>query len=89
MEDGPCIHCHSTPSPCQGVATSSIGALLRGHGFRAHALNIKHASHANVRAGDRAAKKVTAIKMDPYINIDAGLMSPPFNCSRHVRRTIP
>merc|ERR1719487_1563046 len=37
----------------KGVATSSIGALLRGHGFR-----------------------VTAIKMDPYINIDAGLMSP-------------
>jgi len=37
----------------KGVATSSIGALLRGHGFR-----------------------VTAVKMDPYINIDAGLMSP-------------
>eukprot|EP00929_Paragymnodinium_shiwhaense_P027582 TRINITY_DN16166_c0_g1_i1.p1 TRINITY_DN16166_c0_g1~~TRINITY_DN16166_c0_g1_i1.p1 ORF type:complete len:663 (-),score=165.40 TRINITY_DN16166_c0_g1_i1:500-2488(-) len=37
----------------KGVATSSIGALLRGHGFR-----------------------VTAIKMDPYLNIDAGLMSP-------------
>jgi CTP synthase len=37
----------------KGVATSSIGALLRGNGFR-----------------------VTAIKMDPYINIDAGLMSP-------------
>jgi len=37
----------------KGVATSSIGALLRGHGFR-----------------------VTAIKLDPYINIDAGLMSP-------------
>lgn len=37
----------------KGVATSSIGALLRGHGLR-----------------------VTAIKMDPYINIDAGLMSP-------------
>merc|ERR1719352_953965 len=37
----------------KGVATSSIGALLRGHGFR-----------------------VTACKMDPYINIDAGLMSP-------------
>jgi len=37
----------------KGVATSSIGALLRGHGFR-----------------------VTAIKMDPYVNIDAGLMSP-------------
>merc|ERR1719352_2287669 len=37
----------------KGVATSSIGALLRGHGFR-----------------------VTAVKLDPYINIDAGLMSP-------------
>jgi CTP synthase len=37
----------------KGVATSSIGALMRAHGFR-----------------------VTAIKMDPYINIDAGLMSP-------------
>eukprot|EP00930_Biecheleria_cincta_P095879 TRINITY_DN87779_c0_g1_i1.p1 TRINITY_DN87779_c0_g1~~TRINITY_DN87779_c0_g1_i1.p1 ORF type:complete len:650 (-),score=111.30 TRINITY_DN87779_c0_g1_i1:392-2341(-) len=37
----------------KGVATSSIGALLRGHGFR-----------------------VTAIKLDPYINVDAGLMSP-------------
>merc|ERR1719159_1097500 len=37
----------------KGVATSSIGALLRGHGFR-----------------------VTAIKLDPYLNIDAGLMSP-------------
>jgi len=37
----------------KGVATSSIGALLRGHGFR-----------------------VTAMKLDPYINIDAGLMSP-------------
>lgn len=37
----------------KGVATSSIGALLRGHGFR-----------------------VTAMKLDPYVNIDAGLMSP-------------
>merc|ERR1712187_841953 len=37
----------------KGVTTSSIGALMRGHGFR-----------------------VTAIKMDPYLNIDAGLMSP-------------
>jgi len=37
----------------KGVTTSSIGTLLRGHGFR-----------------------VTAIKLDPYINIDAGLMSP-------------
>eukprot|EP00933_Yihiella_yeosuensis_P070539 TRINITY_DN78659_c0_g1_i1.p1 TRINITY_DN78659_c0_g1~~TRINITY_DN78659_c0_g1_i1.p1 ORF type:complete len:679 (-),score=145.79 TRINITY_DN78659_c0_g1_i1:238-2274(-) len=37
----------------KGVATSSIGALLRGHGFR-----------------------VSAIKLDPYLNIDAGLMSP-------------
>merc|ERR1719487_2348846 len=37
----------------KGVATSSIGALLRGHGF-----------------------KVTAVKLDPYLNIDAGLMSP-------------
>merc|ERR1719343_1180756 len=37
----------------KGVTTSSIGALLRGHGFR-----------------------VTAIKLDPYLNIDAGLMSP-------------
>lgn len=37
----------------KGVATSSIGALLRGHGFR-----------------------VTAIKLDPYVNVDAGLMSP-------------
>eukprot|EP00931_Biecheleriopsis_adriatica_P053189 TRINITY_DN310_c0_g2_i1.p1 TRINITY_DN310_c0_g2~~TRINITY_DN310_c0_g2_i1.p1 ORF type:complete len:691 (-),score=128.72 TRINITY_DN310_c0_g2_i1:59-1900(-) len=37
----------------KGVATSSIGALLRGHGFR-----------------------VTAMKLDPYINVDAGLMSP-------------
>jgi CTP synthase len=37
----------------KGVTTSSIGALLRGHGFR-----------------------VTAVKLDPYINIDAGLMSP-------------
>lgn len=37
----------------KGVTTSSIGALLRGRGFR-----------------------VTAIKLDPYLNIDAGLMSP-------------
>merc|ERR1712048_1121150 len=37
----------------KGVITSSVGALLRGHGFR-----------------------VTAVKLDPYINIDAGLMSP-------------
>merc|ERR1719158_2156462 len=37
----------------KGVTTSSIGALLRGHGFR-----------------------VTCIKLDPYLNIDAGLMSP-------------
>eukprot|EP00932_Pfiesteria_piscicida_P016826 SRR837773.3733.p1 GENE.SRR837773.3733~~SRR837773.3733.p1 ORF type:complete len:672 (-),score=296.74 SRR837773.3733:190-2169(-) len=37
----------------KGVTTSSMGALLRGHGFR-----------------------VTAIKLDPYLNIDAGLMSP-------------
>eukprot|EP00930_Biecheleria_cincta_P084599 TRINITY_DN74047_c0_g1_i1.p1 TRINITY_DN74047_c0_g1~~TRINITY_DN74047_c0_g1_i1.p1 ORF type:complete len:644 (+),score=98.53 TRINITY_DN74047_c0_g1_i1:59-1990(+) len=37
----------------KGVATSSMGALLRGHGYR-----------------------VTAIKLDPYINVDAGLMSP-------------
>ena len=37
----------------KGVTTSTIGALLRGAGFR-----------------------VSAIKIDPYINIDAGLMSP-------------
>jgi len=37
----------------KGVTTSSIGALMRGHGFR-----------------------VSAIKLDPYLNIDAGLMSP-------------
>ena len=37
----------------KGVVTSSIGALLKGRGYR-----------------------VTAIKIDPYLNIDAGLMSP-------------
>eukprot|EP01062_Namystynia_karyoxenos_P024121 TRINITY_DN19369_c0_g1_i1.p1 TRINITY_DN19369_c0_g1~~TRINITY_DN19369_c0_g1_i1.p1 ORF type:complete len:734 (+),score=214.81 TRINITY_DN19369_c0_g1_i1:96-2204(+) len=37
----------------KGVTTSSLGALLRAHGYR-----------------------VTAIKLDPYINVDAGLMSP-------------
>eukprot|EP00756_Hemistasia_phaeocysticola_P031596 Hpha_TRINITY_DN16362_c0_g9::TRINITY_DN16362_c0_g9_i1::g.59487::m.59487/K01937/pyrG, CTPS; CTP synthase len=37
----------------KGTTTSSIGALLKGAGYR-----------------------VTAIKLDPYINVDAGLMSP-------------
>lgn len=37
----------------KGIATSSIGALLRGRGYR-----------------------VTAVKIDPYINVDAGTMRP-------------
>ena len=37
----------------KGIATSSIGKILQGKGF-----------------------KVTAIKIDPYINIDAGTMNP-------------
>ncbi|MBB6097779.1 CTP synthase [Deinobacterium chartae] len=37
----------------KGVATSSLGALLRARGYR-----------------------VTALKIDPYINIDAGTMRP-------------
>jgi len=37
----------------KGVATASLGALLRGRGYR-----------------------VTAVKIDPYINIDAGTMRP-------------
>lgn len=37
----------------KGIATSSIGLLLKAHGY-----------------------KVTAVKMDPYINLDAGTMRP-------------
>ncbi len=37
----------------KGIATSSIGRILKGKGF-----------------------KVTAIKIDPYINVDAGTMNP-------------
>jgi len=37
----------------KGVATASIGRILKGKGF-----------------------KVTAIKIDPYINVDAGTMNP-------------
>lgn len=37
----------------KGVTSSSLGAVLRSHGFR-----------------------VSAMKIDPYINVDAGLMSP-------------
>lgn len=37
----------------KGIATSSIGALLRARGYR-----------------------VTAVKIDPYINVDAGTMKP-------------
>ena len=37
----------------KGIATSSIGALLRARGY-----------------------KVTAVKIDPYINVDAGTMRP-------------
>ncbi|MDV6373632.1 CTP synthase [Deinococcus arenicola] len=37
----------------KGVASASLGALLRGRGYR-----------------------VTAVKIDPYINIDAGTMRP-------------
>ena len=37
----------------KGIATSSLGALLRARGYR-----------------------VTAIKIDPYINVDAGTMRP-------------
>ena len=37
----------------KGIATSSIGALLRARGY-----------------------KVTAVKIDPYINVDAGTMKP-------------
>jgi CTP synthase len=37
----------------KGVATSAIGRILKGKGF-----------------------KVTAIKIDPYINVDAGTMNP-------------
>ncbi|MDD4531506.1 MAG: CTP synthase, partial [Candidatus Pacebacteria bacterium] len=37
----------------KGAATSSIGKILQGKGF-----------------------KVSAIKIDPYINVDAGTMNP-------------
>src|SRR5690606_7621244 len=37
----------------KGIATSSIGALLRARGY-----------------------SVTAVKIDPYINVDAGTMRP-------------
>ena len=37
----------------KGISTSSIGALLRGRGYR-----------------------VTAVKIDPYVNVDAGTMRP-------------
>eukprot|EP01006_Ploeotia_vitrea_P007448 TRINITY_DN17085_c0_g1_i1.p1 TRINITY_DN17085_c0_g1~~TRINITY_DN17085_c0_g1_i1.p1 ORF type:complete len:638 (+),score=45.25 TRINITY_DN17085_c0_g1_i1:24-1916(+) len=37
----------------KGVTCSSIGAVLKAHGY-----------------------KVTAVKIDPYLNVDAGLMSP-------------
>ena len=37
----------------KGVATASIGRILKSKGFR-----------------------VTAIKIDPYINVDAGTMNP-------------
>jgi CTP synthase len=37
----------------KGVASSSIGRILKNHGYSA-----------------------TAIKIDPYINIDAGTMNP-------------
>jgi len=37
----------------KGIATSSIGALLRARGYQ-----------------------VTAVKIDPYINVDAGTMRP-------------
>ncbi|CAF5115726.1 unnamed protein product [Rotaria magnacalcarata] len=37
----------------KGIISSSIGTILRSHGFR-----------------------VTSIKIDPYINIDAGTFSP-------------
>ena len=89
------VDCHVTR---QGVATSSIGALLRGHGFRVLALKAvvrksvrpcvtdcdrslqteAMGAHAKIRNLGIAAK-VTAIKLDPYINIDAGLMSPTFD----------
>ena len=37
----------------KGVASSSIGTILKGRGF-----------------------KITALKIDPYINVDAGTMNP-------------
>lgn len=37
----------------KGVATASIGRILKGYGFR-----------------------VTAVKIDPYVNVDAGTMNP-------------
>ena len=37
----------------RGIATSSIGAILKARGF-----------------------SVTAIKIDPYLNVDAGTMNP-------------
>ena len=37
----------------KGVATASIGKILKSKGF-----------------------KITAIKIDPYINVDAGTMNP-------------
>ena len=37
----------------KGIATSSIGKILQGRGFR-----------------------VTAVKIDPYVNVDAGTMNP-------------
>lgn len=89
------VDCHVTR---QGVATSSIGALLRGHGFRVLALKavVRKSVRTYVTDCDRSlqteamgahakimnlgiAAKVTAIKLDPYINIDAGLMSPTFD----------
>ena len=50
------IHLHHggvVSSLGKGIATSSLGALLRARGYR-----------------------VTAVKIDPYINVDAGTMRP-------------
>src|SRR3989338_4247254 len=38
----------------KGIATASIGRILKSYGFR-----------------------VTAVKIDPYLNVDAGTMNPP------------
>eukprot|EP00971_Amphidinium_carterae_P272585 5410385-Amphidinium_carterae.2 len=57
----------------KGVTTSSIGALLRGEAI-IDSLD-SFVAGLQERVGPQGYH-VTAIKMDPYLNPDAGLMSP-------------